>query len=72
MPIWRCRRVDGIDLEIGDHELVSLLGPSGVARQQHYGVLLGLNHMMAGNSLRSGECDRASPEKRDLGMVFQN
>ena len=65
--------VDGIDLEIGDHELVSLLGPSGCGKTTTLRCIAGFESHDGGDIL----FDQASvtglpPEKRDLGMVFQN
>ena len=65
--------VDGIDLEIGDHELVSLLGPSGCGKTTTLRCIAGFESHDGGDIL----FDQVSvtglpPEKRNLGMVFQN
>lgn len=65
--------VDGIDLGVGDRELVSLLGPSGCGKTTTLRCIAGFESPDSGDIL----FDQVSvaglpPEKRNLGMVFQN
>jgi len=64
----------GIDLEIPDHELVVILGPSGSGKSSLLRVLNGLNLIHAGQLHYRGE-DALELDPRDLrrqvGMVFQ-
>lgn len=65
--------VDGIDLDVGDRELVSLLGPSGCGKTTTLRCIAGFESPDSGDIL----FDQVSvaglpPEKRNLGMVFQN
>ena len=65
--------VDGIDLEIGDHELVSLLGPSGCGKTTTLRCIAGFESHDGGDILFvQASVTGLPPEKRDLGMVFQN
>ncbi len=65
--------VDGIDLEIGDHELVSLLGPSGCGKTTTLRCIAGFESPDGGDILFDQSSVKGlAPEKRDLGMVFQN
>ena len=65
--------VDGIDLDIGDHELVSLLGPSGCGKTTTLRCIAGFESPDDGDILFDQSSVKGlAPEKRDLGMVFQN
>jgi multiple sugar transport system ATP-binding protein len=65
--------VDQLDLEIGDGELLVLVGPSGSGKSTALRMLAGLEPLDAG-SIRIGERDVSNvrPRDRDIAMVFQN
>jgi len=67
------RAVDGIDLAIGRGEFFSLLGPSGCGKTTTLRMLAGFEAPDAG-SIQVGGRDITAlpPERRDMGMVFQN
>jgi multiple sugar transport system ATP-binding protein len=65
--------VDSLDLEIGDGELLVLVGPSGSGKSTALRMLAGLEPLDAG-SIHIGERDVSNvrPRDRDIAMVFQN
>ncbi len=65
--------VDALDLEIGDHEFVSLLGPSGCGKTTTLRCIAGFEEPTSGRIAFDGVdvVDRF-PEERNIGMVFQN
>jgi multiple sugar transport system ATP-binding protein len=65
--------VDSLDLEIGDGELLVLVGPSGSGKSTALRMLAGLEPLDAG-SIRIGDRDVSNvrPRDRDIAMVFQN
>ncbi|HEX7298803.1 MAG TPA: ATP-binding cassette domain-containing protein [Solirubrobacteraceae bacterium] len=65
--------VDGLDLEIGDGELMVLVGPSGSGKSTALRMLAGLEEVDAG-AVWIGDRDVSDdPAKdRDVAMVFQN
>jgi multiple sugar transport system ATP-binding protein len=65
--------VDRLDLEIGDGELLVLVGPSGSGKSTALRMLAGLEPLDAG-AIRIGERDVSDvrPRDRDIAMVFQN
>ena len=65
--------VTGIDLAVGDGELLALIGPSGSGKSTLLKLLAGFFDPQAGRILVDGQ-DVAglAPERRRLGMVFQN
>ncbi len=62
----------GLDLEIGDGELVVLVGPSGCGKSTALRLLAGLD-APDGGSITIGNRDvtRVPPQDRDVAMVFQ-
>ncbi len=65
--------VDGIDLEIEERELVSLLGPSGCGKTTTLRCIAGFETPTAGRILFDGaDILGLPPEARNIGMVFQN
>ena len=65
--------VDGFELEIGDHELISLLGPSGCGKTTTLRCIAGFEEPTAGHILFDGrDIVGLPPERRNIGMVFQN
>jgi multiple sugar transport system ATP-binding protein len=65
--------VDGLDLEIGDGELLVLVGPSGSGKSTALRMLAGLEPLTAG-AVHIGDRDvtNVRPRDRDIAMVFQN
>src|SRR5687767_1111696 len=65
--------VPGINLEIGDGELMVLVGPSGCGKSTSLRMLAGLEEVTAGKIL-IGDRDVTDlpPKDRDIAMVFQN
>ena len=62
-----------IDLDIHEHEFVTLLGPSGCGKSTTLYMISGLQKPSAGQ-IFFGEDDvtELSPENRGVGLVFQN
>jgi ABC-type Fe3+/spermidine/putrescine transport system ATPase subunit len=71
--------VDGIDLQVADGEMVTLLGPSGCGKTTTLRMIAGLEVPDAG-AIGIGDMPvfdgarslNVSPERRNLGMVFQS
>ena len=67
------RVVAGVDLSIADGELTVLLGPSGCGKTTTLRMIAGLEQPSAGELRFDGErMNEAPPERRRVGMVFQN
>ncbi|WP_028067679.1 ABC transporter ATP-binding protein [Solirubrobacter soli] len=65
--------VDGLELEVGDGELLVLVGPSGSGKSTALRMLAGLEPLDDG-AIFIGDRDvsRVRPRDRDIAMVFQN
>ncbi|HYZ30064.1 MAG TPA: ATP-binding cassette domain-containing protein [Thermoleophilaceae bacterium] len=65
--------VDALNLDVGDGELLVLVGPSGSGKSTALRMLAGLEPLNAG-SIHIGERDVSDvrPRDRDIAMVFQN
>jgi multiple sugar transport system ATP-binding protein len=65
--------IDSLDLDIGDAELLVLVGPSGSGKSTALRMLAGLEPL-DGGSIRIGDRDVSNvrPRDRDIAMVFQN
>src|SRR5207248_5915725 len=65
--------VDALDLDIGDGELLVLVGPSGSGKSTALRMLAGLEPLNAG-TIYIGDRDVSNvrPRDRDIAMVFQN
>ena len=65
--------VAGVTLDIAPGEFFSLLGPSGCGKTTTLRMVAGFEQPDAGR-IRLGELDITAlpPERRDMGMVFQN
>lgn len=63
----------GVDLSVGDGELVAIVGPSGSGKTTLLRAAAGLD-TVAGGQIRIGGVDvtRLDPKARDVAMVFQS
>src|SRR5260221_4695942 len=67
------RVVDELDLDIERGEFLTLLGPSGSGKTTTLMMLAGFEVPSHGViTLEGKSVNRVPPEKRDIGMVFQN
>jgi putative spermidine/putrescine transport system ATP-binding protein len=67
------RAVAGIDLEVIQGEFVALLGPSGCGKTTTLRCIAGFEDPSSGTIRFDGDdVTGLPPEKRDIGMVFQN
>ncbi|MFT8324070.1 ABC transporter ATP-binding protein [Oenococcus sicerae] len=65
--------IDGIDFEIEDHTLVSLLGPSGSGKSTILNMIAGLLTPTSGEIYFADRAvTKLSVAERNIGMVFQN
>ncbi len=65
--------VDGLDLEIGDGEMMILVGPSGCGKTTALRMIAGLEEITDGELWLDGELvNELPPKSRDMAMVFQN
>ena len=69
--------VENVDLHIKDGEIISILGPSGCGKTTILRLIAGLETPSTGKIYIDGEPVSSPtgikpPEKRNLGMVFQN
>jgi len=63
----------GVNLEIGGGEFMTLLGPSGSGKTTCLMILAGFEAPTSGEIRVNGErIHDLPPQKRDMGMVFQN
>jgi multiple sugar transport system ATP-binding protein len=67
------RVIDGLDLEVGDGELLVLVGPSGCGKSTVLRMLAGLEDISSGEIRIGGRfVNDLLPQRRNLSMVFQN
>jgi ABC-type Fe3+/spermidine/putrescine transport system ATPase subunit len=67
------RALDGADLVVAAGEVMALLGPSGSGKSTLLAVLAGMLHPSEGRAELDGhDLLRLPPERRRLGMVFQD
>ena len=65
--------VDDITLEVARGELLTLLGPSGCGKTTTLRMIAGFERPTAGRIVVNGrDVASLSPQRRDIGMVFQN
>ncbi len=69
--------VDGLGLEVGDGEFVSLLGPSGCGKSTSLNLLAGFLEPDAGEirvdgELLSSPAGVVPPERRNMSLIFQS
>jgi multiple sugar transport system ATP-binding protein len=65
--------IEGLDLEIKDHELMVLVGPSGCGKSTALRMIAGLEEISAGTIEIGGRVvNHLAPKDRDIAMVFQS
>ena len=65
--------VKGINLSIGDGEMVVLVGPSGCGKSTLLRMIAGLETITSGTvSIDGRVVNKEEPAQRDIAMVFQN
>ncbi|MFP5472211.1 MAG: ABC transporter ATP-binding protein, partial [Gammaproteobacteria bacterium] len=65
--------IHSLDLTTREGEFISVLGPSGCGKTTTLRCVAGFEHPEAGRICIDGEdITGLPPEKRDIGMVFQN
>lgn len=65
--------LDGVDLEVAEHEIVCVLGPSGSGKSTLLRVVAGLRHPDGGRVLLDGADQAGVPvHRRGLGLMFQD
>jgi putative spermidine/putrescine transport system ATP-binding protein len=66
------KALDGIEIELGEGEFLSLLGPSGCGKTTALRLVAGFDRPDAGAIVVDGkDLTSVPPNKRDMGMVFQ-
>jgi NitT/TauT family transport system ATP-binding protein len=64
--------VEGIDLEIGEREFISLIGPSGCGKSTLLRIIGDLIEPTSGKVVVNGKPARQARKDRDYGIVFQD
>ena len=65
--------LSNFNLEVDSNEIVALLGPSGSGKSTLLRIICGLEESDSGRILFNGkDLKNLPPEKRGIGMVFQN
>jgi putative spermidine/putrescine transport system ATP-binding protein len=65
--------LEGLDLEVHDGELISLLGPSGCGKTTALRIAAGFERADTGRIVVGGnDITNQPPHKRNMGMVFQS
>jgi putative spermidine/putrescine transport system ATP-binding protein len=66
------KALDGIEVELGQGEFLSLLGPSGCGKTTALRLVAGFDRPDEGRIVIDGkDITNVAPAKRDMGMVFQ-
>jgi putative spermidine/putrescine transport system ATP-binding protein len=66
------KALDGIEIQLGEGEFLSLLGPSGCGKTTALRLVAGFDRPDGGRIVVDGkDITNVSPNKRDMGMVFQ-
>jgi multiple sugar transport system ATP-binding protein len=67
------RVIEGLDLEIHDHEFMVLVGPSGCGKSTVLRMIAGLEEVSGGTiSIGGRVVNEVPPKDRDIAMVFQS
>ena len=61
---------DDVNLQVGEHEFVSILGPSGCGKTTLLRIVAGIEQATAGAVMVDGE--ESTRPRRDMTLVFQN
>src|SRR5215469_11752960 len=65
--------IHGIDMQIGDGELVVIVGPSGCGKSTLLRMVAGLERITGGEiAIGARVVNNLEPKDRDIAMVFQN
>ncbi len=65
--------LDGVTLDVGEGEVVTVLGPSGSGKSTLLRVIAGLQRRDSGRVLLDGEdISSVPPHRRGIGLVFQD
>ena len=65
--------IEGLDLDVRDHEFMVLVGPSGCGKSTALRMIAGLEEISAGIiSIGARVVNDVPPKDRDVAMVFQN
>ncbi|MDF3303099.1 ABC transporter ATP-binding protein [Streptomyces tropicalis] len=65
--------LDGVDLDVAEHETVCVLGPSGSGKSTLLRAVAGLQPLDAGRVLLDGRDQHAVPaHRREVGLMFQD
>ena len=72
-----CRAVDGVTLDVAEGDVCALLGPSGCGKTTMLRLLAGFERpdggcLMVGGEIIAGGNTFVAPERRKIGMVFQD
>jgi putative spermidine/putrescine transport system ATP-binding protein len=66
------KALNGINIELGEGEFLSLLGPSGCGKTTALRLVAGFDRPNQGRIVVDGkDVTNVAPNKRDMGMVFQ-
>src|SRR6476469_3358799 len=66
------KALDGIEIQLGEGEFLSLLGPSGCGKTTALRIVAGFDRPDGGRIVVDGkDVTRTPPNRRDMGMVFQ-
>src|SRR6202047_4506937 len=66
------KALDGIEIQLGEGEFLSLLGPSGCGKTTALRLVAGFDRPDQGRIVVDGkDVTGVPPNKRDMGMVFQ-
>jgi multiple sugar transport system ATP-binding protein len=65
--------IDGLDLDVHDHEFMVLVGPSGCGKSTALRMIAGLEEITSGTiSIGGRVVNDLPPKDRDIAMVFQS
>ena len=66
------RAVDGVTLELGEHEFLTLVGPSGCGKSTIMRLIAGLESPTSGDIFINGQNVNGAPTRaRNVGFMFQ-